>query len=252
MADVKITCPNCGQENTFSEYVSDDVKVCFKCEASLADNVMAHTSSLKVKKTVEQPEATHDLSPVPVAQMKKEAPKKGKSKSKAMAPTQEWLKMHDKGNPLIDKQREQDAGVKIKGPSFIIGMFLFVLCTCLFVGFQYMAVQNNQYMSIYLNARYVVIAIASLLILYEAWCDSHVKCILCIIVPMYIVFYALSHVDTFWRQGIFLAMLAMLGAEMYFLPEDAVFTIVSIFVNDRIKDVADALENAGAAPVRVE
>lgn len=223
MADVSIRCPACGQLNVMSEFVADHARVCSACKAQLP-------------------------APVSTANELFLAPKFAASHVERGSETiAKMLPVTSAGVALQEKTHSTRQ--KAKGPSRIAGALLFALLAGLFVAIEYFAARSAPLMSWYLTGRYGVVGIALALILFDALRDSHVKFFLCLLVPLYIVFYALTHVGSYWRQAVFMAMLAMLGAELVFCRDESLLVRSQAIVNRKIATVSNLIQRAGDAPV---
>lgn len=206
-----------------SEFVADHARVCSACKAQLP-------------------------APAPTANELLLAPKFAAAHVERGSETiSKMLPVTSAGVALQEKAHHPR--LKVKGPSRLVGTLLFVLLAGLLVGIEYGAARSAPLMSWYLTGRYGVVGIALALILFDALRDSHVKFFLCLLVPFYIVFYALTHVGSYWRQAVFMAMLAMLGTELVFCPNESLLVRSQVIVNKKIATVSNLIQRAGDAPV---
>ncbi len=230
MADIHITCPKCGTENTFSEYSLVDTRKCSKCETPLMAEELLEKKSL----TLQNRKANQKVS------LQGE-----RIVDRAIEETQSSL----------DYKREKKEE-KIKRPSFFLGSMVFLTLFIILVGAQYLShpsgyayairigLNPNQIHNTYMWLRYVTLALGAMLILIDAFMESQFQGALCLI-PPYMIWYALTRVGSPWKQGTFIAIVAMLVAEMYFLRPEAILTHVSQKVNASITYVEKALHDAG-------
>jgi hypothetical protein len=72
---------------------------------------------------------------------------------------------------------------------------------------------------------------------------------LCLLVPLYLVWYAITRVESYWRQALVLSALALLIAEYAWLRERSVITITSEVVHRFIEYVGASIRRAGEAGV---
>lgn len=222
MADIKIVCESCGTESTFSEYSKPESRQCASCSASLQNAAASGRKKLRIR----------DMS-------------SEESKNTTL-----------RGTPLHPEQEEQEKSSgdkkkrkrRTKAPSsLLLGCILFVLVGGLLVGAQYCIesgtkVADIDIPGIYSWLRLAFLAVAAVLVIVEAFRDGQFVGFLALIFPPYLIYYALAKMDSFWRQGIFVAVMVALGMELHFIKEDAIITHCDNFIQERIDSVSDGFE----------
>jgi len=233
MADIELKCPECGSLNVISEYVPAKSRICAQCGHALSGD--ADKSS------------ADSASPAHVLTLRR---------------AEQGRKTTLQGNVLADRN-DQDAvdiaaegrqtrgAVKVKKSSRLLGLMVFLVLSGVLLGIQYLSQNNKDILHYYLQGRWAVILAGMLLIVYEASLDSQVKGVVCLLFPPYLIFYALSSVETYWRQSVFLAIVVMLGGELYFLQPQSVAHLVETHLDRFIIDVANQIDRAGEAPDKI-
>lgn len=112
------------------------------------------------------------------------------------------------------------------------------------VGMQWMGQDHRAWADAYLWARYGLLATGLLLVLYDAFRDTILQGLLCLFLPMYILFYALSRVESYWRIGFFIGVAIGIGAELYFMPGEAILTAMNHVADGFIQRVAGWIQGA--------
>ena len=225
MADIKIVCEGCGTENTFSEYSKPESRLCSNCSAPLLNSAASGRKKLRIR----------DMS-------------SEESKNTTL-----------RGTPLHPEQEEHEEQAKSSGgkkrrrrrtrapSSLLLGFILFLLVGGLLVGAQYCIesgtkVADIDIPGIYSWLRILFIAVAAILVVIDAFRDGQFTGFLALLFPPYLIFYALAKMDSFWRQGLFIAVMVALGMELHFMKEDAIITHCDNFIQERIDFVSDSFE----------
>ena len=225
MADVTTTCPACGKSATFSEYVEAAARRCPGCGAALELTPPAVEPDKRLRVNRLGPEDHTTLSgqllppPLPAA-----------------------------AGPTPLEQRRATALAEeetIRHSSRFVGVLVFLLAGGLAAGGQWLAAGNDGVREFYLYARYGLLAAAASGVLYEAFRESMSQGVLCLVVPAYIVFYALSHVESYWRQGLFLAAVGLLGAELHFVHDHSLLVSAQKTSEKWIRGVSGLINRAG-------
>lgn len=219
MADLQVVCPSCSTDNLFSEYSEPEARMCRKCGQALGQSTgepamgeaVAPQEELKFQVTPRRAQAgAHDV------------PTAGRSV------------------PVYSAR-------KVRGSSPVLGILVFLALSALLIAPQ--AGYLPKAMPNYLLARYGVVAVAFLLVVAEAFRFSAFAGFFCLLLPPYTVFFAGTRVESHWRKGVFFAMVAMMAAELYFIPRDAMLNEWGAWVNQRIDAVGRGIQRAGDAPI---
>ncbi len=155
------------------------------------------------------------------------------------------------GHVILDRKvefaRRSAKGIRHSSP--VLGWLIFILLTAVVIGAQFVYMRMEEYRDAYRVFRLVYLGLACLMVLYDAFRDSMARGLMCMFIPFYIFFYAITRVDSYWRQGVFVSSVVMLGMEMVFLPKEALLTLAEVQVNAFIRNVAGMIERAGDAPM---
>jgi len=226
MADIRIVCSECGQENVFSEYSRPEARRCRKCDTLLGEGASSVKTKLRVRKRDPETDA------VPYLQENKPDPKEEKRESPA-AP-----------------KKKKSSKTRLKSPSsFLLGLLAFIVFGGLLVALQYYGRDDRKILEIYRTVRLFALGLGYLIVLIDAFMESQVSGFLALLFPPYLIYYALVRLDSFWRQGLFMAVVLMLAAEMYFMKDDAIITHSNRFVQKKIDYVSEQLDKAGKSSV---
>jgi hypothetical protein len=229
MADVMIPCPDCGEKNSFSEFVAPEARCCRGCARVLElPKLEADPIRLSVRK------APPMVPPPPLS------PIRGTDNG---PPTEI--------NAILKAKREQSAGREktMRRPKRWLGPLIFLLTAGLLAGLQYAGTTTDRVQDIYLQARYGFLALAAVLVLFEAFRDSVMQGMLCLLLPFYLAYYAITRMESYVRAGFVLGVGAALGTEMLWVGDQAILHIVSREVNWFIEYV-NSLISGAQAPLR--
>lgn len=219
MADLQVVCPSCSTSNLFSEYSEPAARVCRQCRQVLGQSTG---------------EPAMGEAAAPQEKLKFQiAPQRAKSGAPDI--------------PTAGRSVPVYSASKVRGSSPVLGILVFLALSALLIapqaGFLPKAMPN------YLLARYGVVAVAFLLVVAEAFRLSVFAGFFCLLLPPYTVFFAGARVESHWRRGVFFAMVAMMAAELYFIPSDAMLSKWGAWVNQRIDAVGQGIQRAGDAPI---
>ncbi len=228
MADIKIVCSACETENTFSEYARPESRVCRECGQSLTTEGAVERKKLSLRSM-----SSEDGEKVTLRGAEKGAKEKPRPS--------------DHSEESTTAPHKKDATrVRLKSPSsFILGLLVFILLTALLVGLQYFGQTDAELREIYSLVRLVALALAYLAVLIDAFREGQVPGFLALLFPPYLIYYAIAKLDSFWRQGVFFAVIVMLGAELHFMKDDAAVIHFNKFIKSKIDYVSDQLDKAG-------
>lgn len=221
MADIKIKCSGCGKENVFSEYSRPESRRCRKCDAAL----MEGESSAKTKLRVRKPEPEADEIP----NLKEDEPVADKREQSSSTP----------------KDKKKSKPKPKKPSSFLLGLTAFVVFGGLLAGLQYFGQGDRNLLELYKTVRLFALGLGFLIVVVDAFKESQVSGFLALLFPPYLIYYALLKLNSFWRQGLFMAVVLMLTTEMYFMKDDAIIREANRYVQKKVDYVSEQLEKAG-------
>lgn len=219
MADLQVVCPSCSTDNLFSEYSDPKSRLCRKCGQKLGDSPV-------------QP--LPGVTPEPPAELKFQVTPQRATVGVPDVPTA------GRSEPVYEASR-------IRGSSPVLGFLVFLLLSALLIAPQ--AGFLPEAMPYYMLARYGVVAVAFLLVVAEGFRFSAFAGFFCLLIPPYTLFFAGTRMESHWRKGVFFAMVAMMAAEMFFIPRDAMLQEAGAWVNQRIDAVSRGIQRAGEAPI---
>ncbi len=222
MADISLICNDCGRENVLSQYTTADSRVCSGCGNILQPGNSSDNVALKLNRIKKDEKISLQGKPMDIA-----APAKG-------------FKPVEVSRPIIRLPR---------APSALMGALIFLFLGGLMVGAQYLGQTNSEIMEIYLYARYALLGVALLLIIIEAFYENQVQGFLVLLIPVYLVWYALTRMQCFWKQAIFFVAMLMLGMELYFLIDQSLLISAHEGINSAIEMVGGQVRRAGDAPI---
>jgi hypothetical protein len=230
MADIKVVCGECGAENTFSEYSKEESRVCIACQTHLRTAKMSEHKKLRVRK-VGRDDTNKTLH-------RDTGEFSGKSHS------------NNSVEAGMDKRLPTNKKDKAKSPSsFLLGLVVFIIFGGGLVACQYYGRTDPKIMKYYMVFRLPALALGSLAVVFDAFMEGQISGFLTLLIPPYLVYYAFARVESYWRQALFLSVVLMLGAELYFIRNDAILTHCNSFLNNQIEAVGNQLDKAGNAPV---
>jgi len=137
---------------------------------------------------------------------------------------------------------------KAKGQARWLGWLLFVVLAGLLVGAQYYVQQNSHYLGLYQKISWSVYGLIYLIVLMFAAEDSYLQAILCALVPCYVIFYAFTRMESNALRGTFLAVVVSIGAEIYYLHDQALLLLLQKQLNLFIENVGKLIQDAGKSP----
>jgi hypothetical protein len=138
---------------------------------------------------------------------------------------------------------------RARSPSLVLGLVVLLLVGGAAVGGTWYVREHGEWRDVFLAARWFVLGVPALLVCLEAFQESAAQGMLCLLVPLYLVWYAITRVESYWRQALVLSALALLIAEYAWLRERSVITITSEVVHRFIEYVGASIRRAGEAGV---
>ncbi|MDZ4198994.1 MAG: hypothetical protein U1E27_06890 [Kiritimatiellia bacterium] len=228
MADIRMICPMCSTGNVFSEYSDESARVCRQCGLSLHSALTGGQS--------QEPSA---VQPLRVREQTRKKPPP--IPATAAVDHADPIPTAGRAAPLPGADRSRGMGRW--------GLLLSLLgFSGLLIGAQALSAFSPPIESAYLNGRYGAVALGALLILVEAFRDSAGQGFLCLLAPFYILYYGLTRVQSYWRQGLTLALLAMIVSELHFIPKRAMIHELGDWTSAQVDGVGRSIQRAGDAP----
>ena len=222
MADISLICPRCGLETVASEFASADGRQCRHCGGPLP----------AVRSSHKGPEVTR------------------REKSTAMAETVGMgaaeIRRIPQDQTRVERQKRAAHRVRV---SRVWGALVLILIGGGGLAAQWAGGADAGIRSSYLLARYAVVAVALALVVYDAFFESSIQGLLCLVIPFYVVYFALFHIESRVRRSLFISMLILLAGECWFLPNESIVSMVDRSISNGIKSVAGLIERAGEPDV---
>jgi hypothetical protein len=227
VADITITCPSCGRPCTVSEFTAAETLACPACSHRLELPNVERGMKLKVRKGAA-----------------------GESVNLTNEPLSSVLTSAEKPDdrPASTINEVHKVRGQVKSQKKWLGWLLFLLLGGLLVGAQYYIQQDLKYLDLYHKASWVIYGIVFLAVLMVAADDSYLQAVLCVLVPCYVIYYAFSRMESNALRGLFLAVVVSLGAELYFLKDQALLMILQRQLNAFIDYVSQLIKRAGESP----
>lgn len=224
MADVVVRCRKCGKENKVSEYATASSATCAGCRTLLELPENGKESKLQIRRLG----------------VKKEETLTGKKEvvDQAVQATAAQRNVAVLGE--VHRVRQKATAPK----AFWMILAFLVVGGALF-GALYIARQNPELGRHYALVRNVVGGIVWLIVLIVAFEDSTLQGLLSLLVPFYVVYYVVVRMESYWIRGAFFAVCAVLGAELYYLPQDALLVAAQHQLNVFIDSVGHLIQRGG-------
>jgi hypothetical protein len=221
MADVRVRCPHCGTETTLSQYTASDSAICPSCKASLGIPEQP-PPDIPFRLNLRHAEAAKDAA--------------GPSASADQIAAANVLQQ-------VYKSRQ-----KVKPANPVWSWVGFVVIAGLLIGFQCFVKQDAGLLRAYQITRSIVAGVATLLVLVVAFEDSPLQGILCILLPMYVVYYAFIRLELYWVRGLFLGAFVAVCTELYFIPADSLLVAMQAGFNRLFEAGSQLIQRAGEPP----
>jgi hypothetical protein len=232
MADILTKCRKCGRETKVSEYATAGAVMCPGCGTPLEFQSAAPNQARLQVRRMDRVERSDTLT----GEVNERLTPQGEAISAAqrIATADIYEGVH--------KARQ-----KIRMPLAIWNWIAFAALAGLLVGAQwYTTVIDPAYFEFYFWGRFAVWGLITLLILMVAFEDSTSQGLLCLFAPLYILYYAAVRVEYYWLRGLFMAVVVGLGAELYYLEDDAALAQAQVYVNEFIGGVGKGIERIGS------
>lgn len=218
MADVQITCSQCGAQTVLSEFVAEEARRCRQCGAALS--------------LPQKGDAGLRLRPVP-------APEPRPAPSPQAETTQSVLAAVHKARSRIRRRRAW------------VFWLAFAVSVGLLLGSQYWVSRGSAPEWLdrgYEVGRNVVAGLALFGVVAVAFRESTLQGLLCLLLPPYALYYAATRLEYDTLRGLFLAVCLMIGLEVRLLPERALLSWAQQRFDQFTASVSQAIERAGRPP----
>lgn len=224
MADITLICPACAKHVTVSEYVETAVP-CPQCGQMLDRNTpLANSAKPKLA-------SMSGRSSLISAQIKPEA--LGTPSATAVQ------------TPSAHRKQGHDRHELRQWFHYIFSWLLFLSLLGGLILWQWKGQTDPQLLGYYKLARWLLAAGAWLAVLIPAFQENWLQGTLNLLVPAYSVYYALNKLDQFYLRAIYFAILFMLAAEFYFMPNQTVFHIAQDAIGHWTEGVRNLIRNTG-------
>jgi len=251
MADIVVVCPICGRTCSISEYVEAETITCPECNSRIPlPNTGGSGSGLSLRTdsdaylTEAAPEIEEVAPPEEKPKKKKWRRKKKKKKDEA---TEAWDKTgvvpnsEDVANSM-DSIHDTTEGIRT--PRAILGVFSFLIVGGIMVGLLYGMKDHPEFQMYYQWARIGAWGIIGILMIAVAFEDATIQGIFCLVIPVYIIYYAFVRCDSHLLRGAFGGLLVSMIAELHFLGDGAIVIIVQQAMNDFISGGSNLIDAA--------
>lgn len=219
MADRTVVCKQCGETLKVSEYADTKSIVCRECGTAVTlpppGPSKSRTMNFKAPEVPPLPVATPDQ----------------------VAATLKGLRQVED----IEKDRA-------RLPKMVWGWITFISLSLLLLGGIWACRETDIFDKVYLIGRWIVVLIVFLLLCADAFSDAYVTGFLCMFLLPYTVFYGLTSADYYPLRGAFAAILVMICAEVWLLPEDSLMTHANDIATVVIDFGQNNIRRAGEAP----
>lgn len=228
MADIQVTCTNCGHAQRISEYATRGSISCVECGTGLEIPELKSQSGLKLRQAGGPDKPFLTDPPEPKKSVRRDA--------KVDAPD---------GGILEDvyKVRKRPKGVKAFG-----SWVAFFALTGFLLWMQTQVRDDPSMLNTYNWVRGIVGGLVYLLVIVVAFEDHLWQGLLALLIPPYCLYYALIRLDAYFLRNIFLAVVVAFVAELHFIRERALITHAQHGTEAFIRDIEGMIQRAGDAP----
>ena len=182
MADITLTCSNCGKENVFSEFVDENLLVCRTC-------------GTKLQKT-----AAPEGKSAPATPRKLRPSLQGVTAVQAQPDATVWQDTQQKAREAAPKEKK---GVGQATKAFL----LFLLLGSIAGAFRYGGFVPQHVLKAFTPYEPMIVALLYVLIILRAFKDSMFQGVLCFFIPIYPFYYLFSVSDDFYLRAVIAAIL---------------------------------------------
>jgi hypothetical protein len=232
VADIALMCSDCGKQTRVSEYAAKESLVCAFCGKPL--------NRQKVEKDGGQLRIRHMERSTPTTLSGRDTRADEQHDAASVATASQIKEVL--GN--VHKSR-----TKVKGPSRIWSWIAFLLVGGLLIGWQYHFKSDAEMMRYYGPVRNVLGGIVWLIVIIYAFDDNVTQGVLCLLLPFYILYFALVRLESYWLRGAFTGVFVALCAELYIVPQQALLIYAQNQVNLFIEVVSKLIVRASEPPI---
>lgn len=215
MPDITIVCRECGREHKISEYAKIEKLNCAGCNAPL-----------------EMPGRKAPERSITVAQPKPKVPEKMPDAPKVVQ------------SDTVATSSVHDIEVEITRPPWWQAVLCFAAVAGI-LGYYLMHWQQYEgYLQYYIWARNILGLGTTILIMVIAYHDAIGHGAVCLVFPPYMLWYAWTRLESYALRGLFFGVVAVLFAEIYYMPEYAVAIHLQEFLGGVVSTVDGLIERA--------
>ena len=153
-----------------------------------------------------------------------------------------------KRNRQREEKRDGKDAYERTAPRIWHGWVALVLLSLILIGLQ-SGLLGNPDSGWYFKIRLFLFPVIYLSVIVAAFREGYLPGILCLILPPYLLYYAVSRTDMYYIRGAFVAMLVSLACELHYDSERSFLAHVEITFNDVINSGSDAIHRAGNSGV---
>ena len=232
MSDVLLVCGRCKRECKVSEFASPDTLCCPDCKTLLQLPEKVQVTKLRMRNAGEpgSTDGQTTTSPSTIITNLTGAPVTEATPSTAQTP----LVIND-----VHKIRQ-----KVKGQSPLWGLLIFVVLGGALIGWQYYVGENPGSIRPYLLTRLILFAAVQLVVILLAFDDGLGQGILCLLLPFYFLYYIFVRMENVTLRGLFAAVYLGMATELYFIPSQALITVIQENINVFIVSVEHLIKRA--------
>lgn len=230
MADVKLTCAQCGREVTVSEYADPASLVCSGCRTPLTLPEREKEAPLKVRRLP-------------------------RTSSTALSGNELAIDVRARaraGQELASVLRDvHKVRTKVKKTRALWTWLMLLTLAAALAGWQYAVAHElgpKELIRWYVPGRNLLAGLVFLGVLVVAFRDGPLQGILCLLVPFYVLYYVLVRMEYPLLRGAALAIGIGLASEVYFVPNHSLATAAQRGTDQFIKTVGRLIQRAGEPP----
>lgn len=243
MADVKLECPNCGAFFQISEYVDSKHIQCPQCNESLeVATARVQENRLQVRRDRFGSGSETTTPPAPASAEKAPEERRGKKKKKKKNEPAHASSETPPVKPFKDPY-QKTAPKRWHGLLAFVSLFG-ILFSLLYFGNQ--GVIDEGY---YYFVRVFLYPSISCAVIFAAFSEGYLPGALCLFLPPYLVYYAVSRTDAYSIRGAFTAILIVLACEIFIEPDRSVVKIAENSIQSVINAGTGAIDRAGNSGV---
>ncbi len=231
MADCTLACTSCGKTTTISEFTEPDARKCPSCGAALPAISTPKTGALSLRLREEGADAS--------TKWMGKSQETGRNNTRAAAPVTGGARLF-----------AATGTERVRTSSSMSGLIVFLVVGGLSVGGAWYVRDSAEWRDVYYLWRWGLLAVSALIVIVDAFREGAGHGLLCLCFPPYLVWYAMTRVESYWIQAVVGGALALLIADFFWLSNHSIVSITSKVVEQFIDGVGDVIHRAGEAGVR--